>query len=85
MKGLDKYGKRNALRLKKLGIFAPFMKEAKKRFGSLDNPKFLCAFNGSEYDIINYSLIWDETSQGWEFWNEKNDLFNEMDLKKYSK
>lgn len=75
---LNETGRHNILKLKKLGIWILYASEIKRKYGSLTNSRFIEVINQCTIELINYTLTWDNTKNGWDFWNEKNNSFNNI-------
>ena len=83
---LNECGRYNIMKLKRLGVLIPFMREAKKRFKTFDNSDFQQIINMSHSsEVINFALVWAATKEGWEFWNKKNKSLKISDLFLYSR
>ncbi len=75
---LNETGRYNVLKLKKMGIWILYASEIKRKYGSLTNSRFIDEINKRTTELINFSLTWRTTKNGWEFWNEKNSFFNDL-------
>ena len=75
---LNETGRHNVLKLKKMGIWILYASEIKRKYGSLTNSRFIEKINKCTTELINYSLTWDSTKNGWNFWCEKNNFFNDL-------
>lgn len=74
---LPHIAKSNIMKLKKCGVYVAFIRELKKRSGKTFQNR-LIELLSYDRDIIDFGLIWDETKEGWEFWDEKNQEVNDM-------
>ena len=74
---LSHNAKSNIKKKKKCGVYVAFIRELKKRSGKTFQNR-LIELLSYDRDIIDFGLIWDETKEGWEFWDEKNQEVNDM-------